>query len=164
LITRRLKVLYLSLNPLRNDGLTKLADMLKHGIQLSALHRCRVQATDEGLCAVADALTVNTSLQYLDVQQNELSDASLVLLGSALKKNQQLKRLNIYECLRGISDSSLMQFGMCLHDCNCIRNISLSKKYLNKLLATTTKINIARAQRKAPKLKIVLGGMHIKFS
>ena len=164
LITRRLKVLYLSLNPIRNDGLTKLADMLKHGIQLSALHLCRVQATDEGLCAVADALTVNTSLQYLDVQQNELSDASLVLLGSALKKNQQLKRLNIYECLRGISDSSLMQFGMCLHDCNCIRNISLSKKYLNKLLATTTKINIARAQRKAPKLKIVLGGMHIKFS
>lgn len=109
----RLKVLYLSMNVVGDDGVEFIANALTQNTHLSVLDLRKANIADKGVKALSSVLQMNkASLQVLDLQENRITDSSLLLLGRSLKCNQTLRRLHLLNRLQAVSAETIKTFGV----------------------------------------------------
>jgi hypothetical protein len=95
-----LKILNLGWNPITDDGVGYLADMLKTNRTLSTLLLPRTRISDQGVKLLANALMQhNTSLKMLSLDVNDLvTDSSVSFLIDMMNQNESLQKLHVRDC------------------------------------------------------------------
>ena len=152
----RLKVLYLSMNDVADDGVEFIANALTQNVHLSVLYLRKANVADRGIKALSSALQINkASLQVLDLQENNITDSGLLLLGSMLKHNQKLHRLHLLNSLKAVSAETISTFGLYLQENECLRNVMLSKHHCEMLQDRLELLNEARSKKQRTKLKLI---------
>ena len=152
----RLKVLYLSMNNVADDGAEFIANALTQNGHLSVLYLRNANVADRGVKALSSALQMNkTSLQVLDLQENNITESGLLLLGSSLKYNWKLHRLHLLNSLKAVSAETISTFGLYLQENECLHNAVLSKHHCEVLQDRLELLNEARSKKQRTKLKLI---------
>lgn len=152
----RLKVLYLSMNVVGDDGVEFIANALTQNTHLSVLDLRKANIADKGVKALSSVLQMNkASLQVLDLQENRITDSGLLLLGRSLKYNQTLRRLHLLNSLKAVSGETINTFGVYLQENECLRNAMLSKHHCEVLQDRLEQLNEARIKKQKAKLKLI---------
>ena len=159
----RLKVLYLSMNVVGDDGVEFIANALTQNTHLSVLDLRKANIADKGVKALSSVLQMNkASLQVLDLQENRITDSSLLLLGRSLKCNQTLRRLHLLNSLQAVSAETIKTFGVYLQENECLRNAMLSKHHCEVLQDRLEQLNEARIKKQKAKLKLISHSTKLK--
>jgi hypothetical protein len=99
--------LLLDLNPLGDDGVSAVADLLKHTRSLRILSLTRVGATTRGATALAQGLAANNTLTYFAFFGHSFEDEAASQFARALcKTNSLLQELDL--SLNGFTDKGVL--------------------------------------------------------
>ena len=83
--------LWLSANPIGDNGLQTIFSSLKQNNTLVDLNLCRCDMTDAGVLSLADAMNINTTLKRLYIHGNDaLTDSGLACLVEVLSRCSRL--------------------------------------------------------------------------
>ena len=98
IVRSSLESLDLSHNPIEDEGIKHIAQLVTNNHSLYQLNLRGCGITDRGVECLASSLEGNISLEILDILGNELTDTGLLALGRSLKRNKALKTLNVAKC------------------------------------------------------------------
>ena len=96
---RRLRVLDLSSNGIRDDGFEHVAAVLRRpDCPLTRVSLAHNSAAMRGLEAIADAMAHNSTVLELDVRGNDWGDAGAVVLAQKLRQGNNFDILKLVRC------------------------------------------------------------------
>ncbi|XP_065888158.1 protein NLRC3-like isoform X3 [Dysidea avara] len=110
-----LRVLNVSSNPIRDDGISVMMDGLQYNKTLTELHVPDCGFSAKGASCVGRFLK-NCNLQVLNIEGNSIRDDGISVMMDGLQYNKTLTELDVSEC--GLSAKGASCVGRFLKNCN----------------------------------------------
>ena len=142
IVRSSLESLDLSHNPIEDEGIKHIAQLVTNNHSLYQLNLRGCGITDRGVECLASSLEGNNSLEILDILGNELTDTGLLALGRSLKRNKALKTLNVAACGTPVGRK---QFVLSLCENEHLTYLGLS--YSDKVSDELNKVNQTRRNK-----------------